>query len=192
VPLEQGFGFVALKESVYLSIAEAVLTHANPFKMKNTAFREVIGYLGGRVVVGNCKISECTVSNVGIHTEVKLEPANYIEAADWESNLYMKTPPEFMVGWWHSHFIGHVFSGVDILNHLGWQNPETNPHAIGLVFDPQEISEKNPGCVILKLEDPRMGEGSPVQTVDFRIQTSSTNRDDYLSFLKRELPQFFD
>ncbi len=28
-------------------------------------------------------------------------------------------------------------------------------------------------------------------TVDFVIQTSSTNREDYLSFLKRELPQFF-
>ena len=185
------FGFVAIKESVYLTIAEAVLTYANPFKMKEDDFREVYGFLGGRVVVGNCKVNDVQVAHVGENTEVQLEMKHYIKAADWESQLYIKDPPEFMVGWFHSHFIGHTFSGVDILNHLGWQN-ENNPHAIGLVFDPQLISEKNPGIVILKLEDYNKGEGSEVQSIDFVIQMKEENRENYLKFLKEKLPQFFD
>ncbi|MHA1335627.1 MAG: hypothetical protein ACTSPW_07730, partial [Promethearchaeota archaeon] len=108
------FGFVSIKESVYLRIVEAVLTYANPFKMHESEFREVIGFLGGRVVVGNCKITEVKVAHVGSNTEVQLEPRHYVEAADWESNLLLKDPPEFMVGWFHSHFIGHTFSGIDI------------------------------------------------------------------------------
>ena len=184
------FGFVALKEDVYLKIAEAVLTYANPFKMKKEEFREVIGFLGGRVVVGNCKINEVHVAHVGGDTEAQLEPAHYVQAPDWESLLYIKDPPEFMVGWWHSHFIGPTFSGVDVINHLGWQNTN-NPHAVGLVFDPQLISEKNPGFVILKLEDFNKGEASEVHSIDYVIQMDKKHREDYLTYLKNKLPQFF-
>ena len=185
------FGFVAIKEDVYLKIAEAVLTYANPFKMMPQDFKEVYGFLGGRVVVGNCKLNEVKVAHVGGNTEVELEPRHMIEAADWESNLYIKEPPEFMVGWFHSHFIGHTFSGVDILNHLGWQNAN-NPHAIGLVFDPQLLSEKNPGFVILKLEDYNKGEGSEVQSIDYIIQMKEEYRENYLKYLQTKLPQLFD
>ncbi len=185
------FGFVAIKEDVYLKIAEAVLTYANPFKMNELEFREVYGFLGGRVVVGNCKLNEVQIAHVGGNTEVQLETKHYIEAADWESQLYVKDPPEFMVGWWHSHFIGHTFSGIDVINHLGWQN-DNNPHAIGLVFDPQLISEKNPGFVILKLEDFNKGEASEVQSIDFIIQTKEENRENYLNYLRKKLPQFFE
>ncbi|MHA1273513.1 MAG: hypothetical protein ACTSVV_15810 [Promethearchaeota archaeon] len=184
------FGFVSIKESVYLRIVEAVLTYANPFKMHESEFREVIGFLGGRVVVGNCKITEVKVAHVGSNTEVQLEPRHYVEAADWESNLLLKDPPEFMVGWFHSHFIGHTFSGIDIINHLGWQNAN-NPHAIGLVFDPQLISEKNPGFAILKLEDYNKGEASEVHKIDFVIQMKAEYRENYLEYLKNKLPQFF-
>ncbi|MHA1337765.1 MAG: hypothetical protein ACTSPW_18805, partial [Promethearchaeota archaeon] len=113
-----------------------------------------------------------------------------VEAADWESNLLLKDPPEFMVGWFHSHFIGHTFSGIDIINHLGWQNAN-NPHAIGLVFDPQLISEKNPGFAILKLEDYNNGEASEVHKIDFVIQMKAEYRENYLEYLKNKLPQFF-
>lgn len=183
------FGFVAIKESVYLKIAEAVLTHANPWKMEKNQYKEVIGFLGGRIVVGNCKINECQVSHVGTDSEVQLEAQHYVLAADWENQLYMKDPPEFMVGWWHSHFIGHDYSGIDIINHLGWQN-DNNPHAIGLVFDPQQISESNPGFTILRLEDYRKGDASAVQKVNFTIQMAEEKRDNYLKYLKKALPQF--
>ncbi|MHA1294658.1 MAG: hypothetical protein ACTSQJ_18635 [Promethearchaeota archaeon] len=184
------FGFVAIKEDVYLSIAKTVLTYANPYKMKKEEFREVYGFLGGRIVVGNCKINEVQVAHIGDNMEVQLEPKHYIAAADWESQLYIKDPPEFMVGWWHSHFIGHTFSGIDIINHLGWQN-ENNPHAIGLVFDPQLISKENPGFVILKLEDFNKGEASEVHSIDFVIQMKENYRENYLNYLKEKLPQFF-
>lgn len=188
--VQGSFGFVAIKEDVYLTIAEAVLTNANPWKMEKSDFKETIGFLGGRVVVGNCKINECHVSHVGTDSEVQLEPRHYVEAADWESQLYIKDPPEFMVGWWHSHFIGHEYSGIDIINHLGWQN-ENNPHAIGLVFDPQLLSENNPGFTILRLEDPSKGEGSPVQKIDFVIQMAEEKRDNYLQYIKDHFPRFF-
>ena len=185
------FGFVAIKEDVYLEISEAVLSHANPWKQDEGEFQEVIGFLGGRVVVGNCKISECHVSHVGTDTEVKLQARHYVEATDWESQLYIKDPPEFMVGWWHSHFIGHKFSGVDVLNHLGWQN-ENNPHAIGFVYDPQLISKDNPGFTILRLKDPGKAEASPVQKLDFVIQMKEKHREDYLKYLKGKFPKFFE
>jgi len=159
--------------------------------MDKEVFKEVYGFLGGRVVVGNCKLNACQVAHVGGNTEVKLEPKHYIEAADWESQLYIKEPPEFMVGWWHSHFIGHTFSGIDIINHLGWQN-ENNPHAIGLVFDPQLISEKNPGFIILKLEDYNKGEASELQSIDFIIQMKEKFRENYLAYIRSKLPQFFE
>ncbi|MHA1150066.1 MAG: hypothetical protein ACTSR8_17670 [Promethearchaeota archaeon] len=184
------FGFVAIKEEVYLKIAEAVLTYANPFKMMPQDFKEVYGFLGGRVVIGNLKINEVKVAHVGGNTEVQLGAKHMIEAADWESSLYLKEPSEFMVGWFHSHFIGHTFSGVDVLNHLGWQNAN-NPHAIGLVFDPQLLSEKNPGFVILKLEDYNKGEASEVQSIDYVIQMKEKYRDNYLKYLQIKLPQLF-
>lgn len=184
------YGFVAIKEEVYLKIAEAVLTNANPWTMEPSEFKEVIGFLGGRVVVGNCKVNECHISHIGTNTEVQLEPKHYIMATDWESQLYMKDPPEFMIGWWHSHFIGHTFSGVDILNHLGWQN-ENHPHAIGLVFDPQLISKDNPGFTILRLDDPNLGEASEINHIDFTVQMSSEKRENYLAYLKKNLSQLF-
>lgn len=183
-------GFVSIKEEVYLKIAEAVLTYANPNKMAKEQFREVFGFLGGRVVVGNCKVTECQVAHVGENEEVQLEPKHYVEAVEFENQLLIKKPPEFMVGWWHSHFIGHEYSGIDLINHLGWQNAQ-NPYAIGLVFDPQLISEKNPGFIILNLEDPTLGEASVVQSIDFVVQMAEKYRDDYLMFLKGKFPKLF-
>ena len=49
----QGYGFITIKEDIYLKIADAVLQHANPWKMDKKDYREVYGFLGGRVVVGN-------------------------------------------------------------------------------------------------------------------------------------------
>ncbi len=184
------FGFVSVKEEVYLEIAKAVLTHANPFKMEKEQFKEVYGFLGGRITIGNCKITECLFSHVGENTEVQLQTHHYIAAADWESQLYLKQPPEFMVGWFHSHFIGHEFSTIDVINHLGWQT-ENNPYAIGLVFDPHLLSEKNSGFIILKLEDPTQGEASPVESIDYVIQMKESYREDYLKYLKVKLPEFF-
>ncbi|MGV9204837.1 MAG: hypothetical protein ACOC44_12565 [Promethearchaeia archaeon] len=187
----EGYGFITIKEEIYLQIADAILKHANPWSMKKEDFREVYGFLGGRVVVGNCKVNEVKISHVGEHSEVKLQPKHYVEAADWESHLYMKEPPEFMIGWFHSHFIGHTFSGVDILNHLGWQG-EQNPHAIGLVFDPQLISEKNPGFIILKLQDPNKGEASELEHIDYVIQMRKKERRNYLAYLQKKLPHHFE
>lgn len=186
----QGYGFITIKEDIYLKIADAVLQHANPWKMDKKDYREVYGFLGGRVVVGNCKVNEVKISHVGGHSEVQLQAKHYVEAADWESNLYIKEPSEFMIGWFHSHFIGHTFSGIDILNHLGWQG-EQNPHAIGLVFDPQLINENNPGFIILKLKDPNKGEASELEHIDYVIQMPKGGRKNYLKYLKQQLPQHF-
>lgn len=185
-----GTGLITISRKAYLSYARHVLSFAGPKFVDLTAWREVMGLLVGRNVVGNVDISEYIPFSEGGHDDVALDASHYVRIASLEPEYNARNPPEFFVGWAHSHFIGHTFSGIDIYNHLGWQN-NLNKYAIGLVFDPQLLSDENPGFCCLRLDDPELGEGSPISIVDFTIQIPKQDRKDYLSFLKRELPQCF-
>ncbi|MHA1821427.1 MAG: hypothetical protein ACTSU2_04725 [Promethearchaeota archaeon] len=186
----QGYGLIIISKQAYLTIAKHVLSHAGPKIPDKNEWREVMGLLVGRIIVGNCEISEAVPFAEGGHDDVKFGYEEYVKVAALEEQYYLRDPPEFFAGWYHSHFIGHTFSGVDILNHLGWQT-DNNPYAFGLVFDPQELSEDNPGFCVIRLEDHRLGEGSQLEYLDYVIQIPKRDRQNYIEFLKRELPEVF-
>ncbi|MHA1339907.1 MAG: hypothetical protein ACTSRZ_07070 [Promethearchaeota archaeon] len=183
----EGTGLITISKKAYLDYAKHVLTYAGP-KIPNSAdWRETMGLLVGRIIVGNVDISEYVPFQVGGHDDVAFTYNDYVKMASLEPEFNARDPPEFFVGWAHSHFIGHTYSGIDIINHLGWQT-NLNPYAIGLVFDPALISEDNPGFCALRLDNPELGEASPIAKVDFIIQIPKKDRRNYLEFLKRELP----
>ncbi|MBD3351530.1 MAG: hypothetical protein GF364_08590 [Candidatus Lokiarchaeota archaeon] len=186
----EGTGLVTIPKQVYLDYAKHVLTYAGSKIPDDAKWREVMGLLVGRNVVGNVDITEYVPFAVGKHDDVAFDYAEYVKMAALEPKYNTRDPPEFFVGWAHSHFIGHKYSGIDIHNHLGWQN-HLNPYAIGLVFDPQLLSWENPGFCCLRLDDPNLGEASPVAVVDYVIQIPKKDRRDYEAFLKRELPSLF-
>ncbi|HMF32695.1 MAG TPA: hypothetical protein VKK79_14825 [Candidatus Lokiarchaeia archaeon] len=178
----ESYGLIILSQPAYLTIAKHALTHAGP-RIAPDKWREVYGLLAGRLTVGNCIVTEAIPFTEGDRESVRFSAGDYAKAAMMTENLADRNPPEFLAGWYHSHFIGHEFSGVDVENHLGWQVP--NKYAFGLVFDPQELSESNPGIVILKLRDVNLGEASPVDKLNFVIQQVKGK---YYTWLQEYLP----
>jgi hypothetical protein len=185
-----GTGLITISKKAYLAYAKHVLTFAGPKFSDFSKWKETMGLLVGRNVVGNVDISEYIPFAEGGHDDVVFDATHYVRIASMEPEFNDRIPPEFFVGWAHSHFIGHTFSGIDIYNHLGWQTNQ-NKYGIGLVFDPQLLDEENPGFCCLRLDDPDMGEGSPISKIEFIVQIPKNDRKDFRSFLKRELPQCF-
>ncbi len=184
----EAYGLIVLTRECYLQISKFVLSHAGHAVPDKAQWREVFGLLGGYLSVGNCIVTDFFEIMVGqSDTEVRFGPAEYVKAVEFEDKLRAKDAKLFHVGWMHSHFIGHTYSGVDIENQLGWQAP--NPYAFGLVYDPQLLSDENPGLCILKLEDVNLGEASPVNKLDFVIRQVKGN---YLNMLKEEIPEVFE
>jgi hypothetical protein len=186
----QGFSLIIISKKAYLACAKHALSFAGPRIRPSSNWREVMGLLVGRIVAGNCQISEAVSLVEGQHDDVQFSYEHYVKVATMEEDYFIREPPEFFAGWYHSHFIGHTFSGIDVLNHLGWQT-DNNPHAFGLVFDPQLLSEENPGFCVLKLEDHLQGEGSKLEYLDYVVQIPKEDRKNYIRFLKRELPECF-
>lgn len=185
----EGFSLVILPKHAYLTIAKHVLSHANPTIPKDE-WCEAMGLLAGRIIAGNVEVSEAVPFTEGGHDDVAFDYSDYVRMASLESEYNVRDPPEFFVGWYHSHFIGHTFSGIDIHNHLGWQN-NLNPYAFGLVFDPQLISEENPGFCCIKLEDPSKEQASALEYLDQVIQIPKKHRYDYEAYLKSQFPECF-
>lgn len=184
----EAYGLIVLTRDAYIEISRLVLTHAGHALPDPGRWREVYGLLGGYVSVGNCIVTDFFPVMVGqSNVEVVFGPAEYVKAVAFEERLRQKDEKLFHVGWMHSHFIGHQYSGVDVENHLGWQTP--NPYAFGLVYDPQLLSDENPGFCILKLEDVALGAASPVNELDFVIQRVKGN---YQAFLEEQIPEVFE
>ena len=181
----QGSSLIIISKNAYLTIVKHVFTCSGPKFPDKTQWKEVMGLLVGRNVVGNTEISESVPFSEGSHDDVQFEFTDYVRMASLEPEYNVREPPEFFVGWYHSHFIGHTYSGVDIHNHLGWQT-NLNPYAFGIVFDPQELSEDNPGICCIRLENPELEQASRLEYLDFIIQIPKQDRKNYIEFLQKE------
>ncbi|MCP4760737.1 MAG: hypothetical protein GY870_03075, partial [archaeon] len=131
----KGTGLITIPKNVYLNISKHVLSFSGQKNPNKQEWREVMGLLVGRTVAGSVNVSQSVPFSEGGHDDVQFDYSDYVKMASLEPEYNIRDPPEFFVGWYHSHFIGHTYSGIDIHNHLGWQN-NLNPHAFGLVFDP--------------------------------------------------------
>ncbi len=141
---------VIIKFQAYKDIVLHSTRFCNPgINMKQ--WREVYGFLVGKIEQNNVVIDEAIPMVHGGATEVEFEDQHYIEAAEVNEKVVEKG--FFVVGWYHSHPGLQIFlSSVDIKNHIGYQG--INPSAIALVIDPSKISSSYSGFEIFTLDDP--------------------------------------
>lgn len=164
-------GKVLLNKKVYRTIVASSVRFANP-RIPEPEWLEIYGILIGHNEGNNVIVSAAYpmthTMNKGIVPKVSYESPDYPLAAAIEEEAYTHDPPEFIVGWYHTHpGMKIMFSQDDIKNQSGFQT--NNPLAIGPVFDPIRllkqinIDSKNtvhtplvndPGFKIFRLVDP--------------------------------------
>ncbi|MFX1297328.1 MAG: Mov34/MPN/PAD-1 family protein [Promethearchaeota archaeon] len=140
---------VILQSQAYKEIVLHSTRFCNPGINKNQ-WREVYGFLVGKLENNHVVIYEAIPMVHGGATEVEFEERHYIEAA--EVNAQAAKKGLFLVGWYHSHPGLNIFlSSVDIKNHIGYQG--LNPKAIALVIDPSKLTTSYSGFEIFILDD---------------------------------------
>ncbi|MHA1898275.1 MAG: hypothetical protein ACTSU2_12850, partial [Promethearchaeota archaeon] len=119
--------------------------------------------------------------------KVSYDDPDYVDASLIEEEAYTRDPPEFIVGWYHSHpGIKIMFSQDDVKNQLGYQI--NNPLAVGLVFnqvrllrqievasrkgDPTKQLTNDPGFKIFRLKDPSKGIQASYEEVPYEFSDS--------------------
>ena len=117
--------------------------------------------------------------------KVSYDNPDYVDAALIEEEACTREPPQFIVGWFHSHpGIKVMFSSDDIRNQLGFQT--NNPLAFGLVFnhvrlvrqveiairkgDPVTPLKNDLGFKVFRLKDPSKGVQATYVEVDFELK----------------------
>lgn len=141
---------VLIQFQAYKDIVLHSTRFCNP-EIKQENWREVYGFLVGKIESNNVVVYEAIPMVHGGSTEVEFKEEHYVEAA--EANDKVAEKGFFLVGWYHSHPGLQIFlSSVDIQNHIGYQG--LNPKAIALVIDPSKISPTYTGFEIFKLNNP--------------------------------------
>ncbi len=150
---------VSIKPLAYYKMLVHVLRFGS--KIKDTDnYRECMGVLLGELEgsgeIKDVIIHDAVPINHGGQIEVQFAEADYISFASIDAEVANKG--WFSVGWYHSHpGLGVFFSAVDLINQLGFQNP--NPSAIGIVFDHELLEEQgNMGFKIFRLDKPSFTE----------------------------------
>ena len=141
---------VVLQSQAYKDIVLHSTRFCNPGINQNQ-WREVYGFLVGKLENNQVVVYEAIPMVHGGATEVEFEEQHYIEAA--EVNEQAAEKGFFLVGWYHSHPGLNIFlSSTDIKNHMGYQG--INAKAIALVIDPSKITTTYSGFEIFILTDP--------------------------------------
>jgi proteasome lid subunit RPN8/RPN11 len=179
---------VILNKKTYRTIVAASVRYANA-RIPEQDWSEIYGILIGHidkkknVVISQAHPITHTMKK-GHILKVSYDDPDYIDAALIEEEAFTHDPPEFIVGWFHSHpGIKVMFTQDDVKNQLGFQT--NNPQAIGLVFnhvrlmrqvelarrrgDPSQNLENDPGFKIFRLSDPSRGIEASYDEVDFEF-----------------------
>jgi len=130
---------VILNKQVYRTIIASGTRFCNA-RIPEEDWLEIYGILIGKLdKKKNVIVTEAYpithTAKKGHILKVSYDDPDYVDASLIEEDAYTRDPPEFIVGWYHTHpGIKVMFSQDDIKNQLGYQT--NNPEAIGLVFDP--------------------------------------------------------
>jgi proteasome lid subunit RPN8/RPN11 len=175
LPAAKGKGKVILDMNIYKTIIASMTRYSNP-RIQEADWIEAMGLLYGYNDGENVVVTEAVpfthVKKAGHILKVQFSDEDYALAADIESNFYLRDPPQFIVGWFHSHpGILVMLSQDDVKNQLAWQT--NNPLAIALVFnhnrllkqievaprkgDPVKRLENDPGFKIFRLDNANKG-----------------------------------
>jgi proteasome lid subunit RPN8/RPN11 len=149
--------------------------HANE-KIEADKQREVYGILIGNVneTTREVRVNQAIGILAGERTAVEFESKQYVDLSNIDESIWKQSVEyergDFICGWWHSHpGFGLFYSQTDITNHLGFQS--ANPFAIGIVYDYKlrKTALQDPGIDVFTLEDPKLGQRSSYEKVDFEI-----------------------
>lgn len=181
---------VIIPKKVYLTVVAATVRFANARIPKND-WLEVSGIFTGRnegnnvIVTAAYPIMHQELDRNAVIDQYKWSDEDYESLYIIDDEAFSRDPPEFVVGWWHSHpGFKVMMSHIDIRTTLSYQ--QNNPLAISLVFNPQRIirqievaSKKgdpdiqlknDPGFKIFRLNDVNSGIEASLHTVDYKIE----------------------
>ncbi|MHA2393720.1 MAG: hypothetical protein ACXAEX_17425 [Promethearchaeota archaeon] len=181
---------IIIPKKVYLTFVAATVRFANARIPKND-WLEVSGIFTGRnegnnvIVTAAYPIMHQELDRNAVIDQYKWSDEDYESLYIIDDEAFSRDPPEFVVGWWHSHpGFKVMMSHIDIRTTLSYQ--QNNPLAISLVFNPQrlirqiEIASKkgdpdiqlknDPGFKIFRLNDVNSGIEASIHTVDFKIE----------------------
>ncbi|NMC04567.1 MAG: hypothetical protein GYA24_05110, partial [Candidatus Lokiarchaeota archaeon] len=150
-PKEPGVPQPARKGKVFINAEalKAIMLFAKRYanvKIPEYDWKEVYGFLIGRIVKDDVHVDAAVPMTSGEATEVVFGPSHYSKAAELDGEIAEKNDNSFVCGWWHSHPfpsnpLSIFLSSIDVGNHLGFQGP--NPLAIALVHDPSKVKVKD-------------------------------------------------
>jgi proteasome lid subunit RPN8/RPN11 len=184
-----GKGKVIIDKATYRLIVASCVRFANariPEDDWGEIYGILIGYIDKRknIIVKDAYAITHTMEK-NFLLKVSYDNPDYVDAALIEEEAYTRDPPQFIVGWFHSHpGIKVMFSTDDIKNQLGFQS--NNPHAFGLVFnhvrlvrqveiamrkgDPVTPLSNDLGFKVFRLKDATKGRQASYVEVDFEIK----------------------
>jgi len=181
---------VIIPKKVYLTVVAAAVRFANA-RIPKDDWLEVSGIFTGRNEGNDVLITEVypimhqELDKDAVIDQYKWADEDYEALYIIDDLAFSKDPPEFVVGWWHSHpGFKVMMSHIDIRTTLSYQ--QNNPLAISLVFNPMrlirqiEIADKkgdpdkrlknDPGFKIFRLDDVNRGLEASYHTVDYKIE----------------------
>ncbi|MHA1794474.1 MAG: hypothetical protein ACTSUK_00045 [Promethearchaeota archaeon] len=209
----QSRGVVKLNLEIYKTIIATTTRYAN-LRIPEEEWAEVYGLLYGYNEGDDVIITEAipfTHTKKKRHIlKVEFDEEDYALAASIESEFYLRDPPQYIVGWYHSHpGIKLMLSQDDVKNQLAWQT--NNPLAIALVFNPQRLLKQvevparrgdpmtqlhlDTGFLVFRLDDPNSGiEASfheiPFEFTDFEIDEAFIkNAQEFVQWVTKAFPR---
>ena len=103
-----------------------------------------------------------------VNQDLSFKDEHYIELMTWEEELFIKTPPLYVVGWykiWNGEFIPR---GYDITTQMGKQG--LNPEAFMIILNSNEITKVEPGLRIIRFKDYKNETNYKIEFLEFKIQ----------------------
>lgn len=206
-------GTVKINLEIYKTIIATTVRYANAKIMENEwaeAYGLCYGYVEGNDVIVTEVIPFTHTKKQRHILKVEFEEEDYALAASIESEFYVKDPPQYIVGWYHSHpGIKLMLSSDDIRNQLAWQT--NNPLAVALVFnhvrlqkqvevparkgDPLKQLHLDPGLKAFRLDDPNRGIEAAFHTVpiaftDYPVDENFiANAQEFVNYVTKAFPR---
>ncbi len=181
---------VIIPKKVYLTIVAAAVRFANARIPKND-WLEVSGIFTGRnegdnvIVSAAYPIMHQELDKDAVIDQYKWSDEDYESLYIIDEEAFSRDPPEFVLGWWHSHpGFKVMMSHIDIRTTLSYQ--QSNPLALSLVFNPIrlirqiEVADKkgdpdtqlksDPGFKIFRLDNVSSGIEASYHPVEYSIE----------------------
>ncbi len=209
----QSRGTVKLNLEIYKTIIATTTRYANariPEEEWAEAYGLLYGYNDGDDVIITEAIPFTHTKKQRHILKVEFDEEDYALAASIESEFYIRDPPQYIVGWYHSHpGIKLMLSQDDIKNQLAWQT--NNPLAIALVFNPVRLLKQvevparkgdpvtqlqmDSGFLVYRLDDPNRGIEAAFHEVPFAFtdyafdENLLSNAQEFVQWVTKAFPR---